>query len=186
MKKFRDYLLQNKITPQWAIFVLDIFISVFALLFAYCLRFNFDFSFIHSNDLLKNAIVVVSINSTLFYLFRTYQGIIRYSGFREAIRSVAAIFYSFFIMFLINGIMSLSKLQQITPLSVLVIYFFTAAFIIYGYRLLVKFFYKQRVSDIDGTNVVIYGAQLNGSVLKKTIEQTSNYDFKVIAFIDAD
>ena len=82
--------------------------------------------------------------------------------------------------------MSLSKLQQITPLSVLAIYFFTAAFIIYGYRLLVKYFYKQRVSDLDGTNVVIYGAQLNGSVLKKTIEQTSNYDFKVIAFIDAD
>ena len=186
MKKFRDYLLQNKITPQWAIFVLDISISVLSLLFAYCLRFNFDFSFIHSTDLVKNAVVVISINATLFYLFRTYQGIIRYSGFKEAIRSVAAIFYSFFIMFLINAVLALSKAQQITPLSVLAIYFFTASFIIYGYRLFVKHSYKQNTLEADGINVVIYGAQLNGSVLKKTIEQTSNYDFRVIAFIDAD
>ncbi len=186
MKKFRDYLLQNKITPQWAIFILDIFISAFSLLFAYCLRFNFDFTFIRSIDLIKNFIVVISINATLFYLFRTYQGIIRYSGFREAIRSVTAIFYSFFIMFLINVSLAILRVQQITPLTVLGIYFFAASFIIYSYRLFVKFSYKQNTLEIDGTNVVIYGAQLNGSVLKKTIEQTSNYDFRVIAFIDAD
>ena len=34
--------------------------------------------------------------------------------------------------------------------------------------------------------MVIYGAELNGSVLKKTIEQTSNNRYKIVAFIDDD
>ena len=184
MKKFRKFLLQLKIAPKWAIFALDLLICSFAITYAYCLRLNFDFAQIQKIDLAKNTLVVLIINSTIFYFVKTYQGIIRYSSAQEAFRSVSAVFYSFFIMLVLNVIMASAGLEQITPISVLFIYFFIAAFLIYGYRILVKYLYKAESKKEDAIDVVIYGAQHNGTILKKTIEETSNNEYKVVAFLD--
>ena len=77
-------------------------------------------------------------------------------------------------------------LQPFIPTSVLFIYFFISSFSVFGYRLLVKHLYSISVNQEDNIHVVIYGAELNGSVLKKTIEQTSNNRYKIVAFIDDD
>jgi FlaA1/EpsC-like NDP-sugar epimerase len=187
VKKLRACLIKKSIAPKWAVFSVDLLISVFAILFAFALRFNFDFSGLAITDILRNVLLVLIINSALFHLFLTYQGIIRYSGFQEAYRSIAAIFYSFFILLIINSFLLLLRLEQITPITVLVVYFFIAAFTIYGYRLLIKFIYK-KTDDTNKklTQVIIYGAQENGSTLKKTIEQASNNEYSVVAFIDDD
>nr|WP_242692198.1 nucleoside-diphosphate sugar epimerase/dehydratase [Aridibaculum aurantiacum] len=128
----------------------------------------------------------IVINSVLFYIFRTYHGIIRLSDFQEASRSISAVFYSFFIMLVINVGLGMFQMPPFIPTSVLFIYFFISSFSVFGYRLLVKHLYRLSVNQDDHIHVVIYGAELNGSVLKKTIEQTSNNRFKIVAFIDDD
>ena len=186
MKQLRKFLLRNRIAPKWAVFGLDMLIASFAIIYANYLRFNFDFSLIQTADIVDDLVIVTITNSVLFYIFKTYHGIIRFSGFQEAFRSVAAIFYSFFIMLLLNITLGSLKLVQFTPISVLFIYFFIASFLLFGYRLLVKHLYNISINHEDNTYVVIYGAGQNGSVLKKTIEQTSNNKFKIVAFIDGD
>ena len=184
MKRFRLFLIGNQIAPKWAIFALDIIISCFAISYAYLLRFNFDFSVIHKEDVIRNIVVVVVINSTLFNLFKTFQGIIRFSSFQEAFRSIAAIFYSFLILLIVNVVMFLIGSQQLTPISVLFIYFFIASFILLGYRVFVKYLYNLSTDNQETEYVVIYGAEGNGSVLKKTIEEASSQHYKIIAFVD--
>lgn len=130
--------------------------------------------------------LVAIINTTVFYIFKTYHGIIRFSGFQEAFRSAAAVFYSFLIMLLIAVVMALTGAEPFAPVSVLFIFFFTASFLIFGYRLLIKHLYKISAEQEDTVNVLIYGAKMNGSLLKKTIEQTSNNHYKIVAFIDDD
>jgi FlaA1/EpsC-like NDP-sugar epimerase len=186
VKQLRKFLLRNRIAPKWAVFGLDMLIACFAIIYANYLRFNFDFELIKTADLVDDLIIVTITNSVLFYIFKTYHGIIRFSGFQEAFRSVAAIFYSFFLMLVLNVVMSTFKLTQFTPISVLFIYFFISSFLLFGYRLLVKHLYNISINHEDNTHVVIYGAGQNGSVLKKTIEQTSNNRFKIVAFIDGD
>lgn len=186
MKQLRKFLLRNRIAPKWAVFGLDMLIACFAIIYANYLRFNFDFELIQTADLIDDLIIVTITNSVLFYIFKTYHGIIRFSGFQEAFRSVAAIFYSFFIMLVLNVVLSTFKQTQFTPISVLFIYFFISSFLLFGYRLLVKHLYNISINHEDNTHVVIYGAGQNGSVLKKTIEQTSNNRFKIVAFIDGD
>ena len=184
MKRFRLFLISNKIAPKWVIFALDITISCFAISYAFLLRFNFDLSVIHPEHVVRNVIVVVVINSTLFNLFKTFQGIIRFSSFQEAFRSIAAIFYSFLILLIVNVVMYLIGAQQLTPISVLFIYFFIACFILLGYRVFVKYLYNTSTDNQETEYVVIYGAEGNGSVLKKTIEEASSQHYKIIAFID--
>jgi FlaA1/EpsC-like NDP-sugar epimerase len=186
VKNLRKFLLKNRIAPKWLIFLLDLSICGFAIVYANYLRFNFDVTLIHLTDMYDDLAFVAIINSTLFYIFKTYHGIIRFSGFQEAFRSAAAVFYSFFIMLMISVTMALFGTQSFAPISVLFIYFFTASFLIFGYRLLVKHLYKISVNQEDTINVLIYGAEMNGSVLKKTIEQTSNNRYKIVAFIDDD
>jgi len=184
VKHLRKFLLKNRIAPKWAVFGLDMLIACFAIVYANYLRFNFDFQFITLNDLIDDLVIVIVTNSILFYIFKTFHGIIRFSGFQEAFRSIAAIFYSFFIMIVMNVILSSLQLPQFTPISVLFIYFFIASFLLFGYRLLVKHLYSISINNEEDTHVVIYGAGQNGSLLKKTIEQTSNNRYKIVAFID--
>lgn len=186
MKQLRKFLLRNRIAPKWAVFALDLLIACFAILYANYLSANFDFTTFNAKNLVDDFIVVIITNSILFYVFKTYHGIIRFSGFQEAFRSVAATFYSFFLMVVLNLALRAMSLHQFIPISVLFIYFFISSFLLFGYRLLVKHLYNVSINHDDNTHVVIYGAGQNGSVLKKTIEQTSNNRYKIVAFVDAD
>ncbi|MCW3115617.1 MAG: polysaccharide biosynthesis protein [Segetibacter sp.] len=186
MKNLRKFLLRNRIAPKWLIFLLDLSICCLAIVYANYLRLNFDLNLIHFTDLIDDLLATVIINSILFYIFRTYHGIIRLSGFQEAFRSISAVFYSFFIMLLINVGLRGFAIAPFIPTSVLFIYFFISSFSVFGYRLLVKHLYKISVNQEENIHIVIYGAELNGSVLKKTIEQTSNNRYKIVAFIDDD
>ncbi len=186
MKNLRKFLLRNRIAPKWLIFVLDLSICCFAIVYANYLRLNFDLTLIHFSEMVDDLIATIITNSILFYIFRTYHGIIRLSGFQEAFRSISAVFYSFFIMLILNISLKIFGVQPFIPISVLFIYFFISSFSVFGYRLLVKHLYRISVTQDEDIHIVIYGAELNGSVLKKTIEQTSNNRYKIVAFIDDD
>jgi FlaA1/EpsC-like NDP-sugar epimerase len=77
--------------------------------------------------MVDDLMATVIINSVLFYIFRTYHGIIRLSGFQEAFRSISAVFYSFFVMLLINVGLRGFGLPSFIPTSVLFIYFFISS-----------------------------------------------------------
>ena len=186
MKNLRKFLLRNRIAPKWLIFVLDLSICCFAIIYANYLRLNFDLSLIHFSEMVDDLVATIITNSILFYIFRTYHGIIRLSGFQEAFRSISAVFYSFFIMLVFNISLKIYGIPPFIPISVLFIYFFISSFSVFGYRLLVKHLYRISVTQDEDIHIVIYGAELNGSVLKKTIEQTSNNRYKIVAFIDDD
>lgn len=186
MKKLRKFLLKNRIAPKWAVFSLDLIITCFAIIYANYLRFNFDYNVISTSDWVDDVITVAIINSILFYIFKTYHGIIRFSGFQEAFRTITAVFYSFFIMTVLNVFLGTFHIKQFTPISVLFIYFFISSFLLFGYRLLVKHLYNISTNHQEISYVVIYGAEQNGSILKKTIEQTSNNRYRIVAFIDDD
>lgn len=188
MHRLRKFLLKNQIAPKWLIFFLDLFICAFAVLLADLLRFDFDFTkpVFHDYTLLYHVLIVVGTNALLFYLLHTYEGIIRFSGLAEALRTIVALFSSFFLLLAVNAVMTGLNMHNPIPTSVLFVYFFTASFLIVGYRLSVKGLYRRSLSSGEGVNVVIYGGELNGMQLKNTIEQISNFTYRVVAFIDDD
>ncbi len=188
MHRLRNFLLKNQIAPKWLIFFLDLFICAFAVTLADLLRFDFVLSHpvFHDYSILYHILIVVCTNALLFYLLHTYEGIIRFSGLAEASRTIVALFTSFVILLLINATMMGFNMHNPIPTSVVFVYFFTASFLIVGYRLFVKGLYRKSLNSGEGINVVIYGGELNGMQLKNTIEQVSNFTYRVVAFIDDD
>jgi len=184
--RVRNYLMINQIAPKWMVFIFDTFIGAISVLIANYLRFNLDFRILASKGIIDDLVLVILTNSLFFYIFKTFQGIIRFSGFAEAVRTTSALFASFVVLMLLNLFMTIVGRPSLIPPSVLIINLLTASFIMVGYRLMVKVLYRNTLSVGKNQNVIIYGGELNGSQLKNTIEQSSDYQYKVVGFIDDD
>ena len=177
-------MLKNRITPKWVIFLLDLVICVASFIYANYLLTDFKILSLHYEGLLEGVITVSVAASASFFIFKTYEGIIRFSEMHETVRALSAVFTSFLIMFFYNGVLAASHAILYIPNSVLFCYFFCTSFVICGYRILVKTLYQDDENDINAANVIIYGAEIKGSLLQKMIVGISNKQFRVVAFID--
>ena len=123
---------------------------------------------------------------SVFFIFKTYQGIIRFSELHEAVTAISAVFCSFAVLLLVNIFLLLVNETPFIPYSVLFVYFLSASFVICGYRVLVKTLYNSGNEETEAVNVIIFGAGNRGSMLHKVIGKTYNNGYRVIAFIDDD
>jgi FlaA1/EpsC-like NDP-sugar epimerase len=178
-------LLKTKSTiPRWIIFILDLYICAFSLFFAYWLRFNMDLQIVNEHGFKNQILLVTVLNIIFFRIFHTYAGVIRLSSAQEGLRCVSAVFCSFFILLISIVISAILRLPYLLPTSVLFIYFFTASFLIFAYRIFVKQLYHRSLHGrFTAENVLIYGKTINGSFLKTAIESITDHQYRVIGFI---
>lgn len=171
--------------PRWSVFILDLTICALSILYSNLLRFNFDLKLIGEYNPLIQMVTIVAVNAFFFTLFRTYEGIIRTSGIKEGVRCITVIFYSCLLLFVTNLVIDIYELPNIIPNSILLIYFFTASFLIFGYRLLAKDLYFRSIrAKIKIDNVLIFGGAAKATLLKNAIEQISFQQYSVVGFIE--
>ena len=90
------------IVPRWIIFLIDSGICAFAMIFAHLVRYNLSFESIGGQALSGNLLILLLINSIVFVNFRTYAGIIRYTGIQDALRICYAILMTTSVLFFIG------------------------------------------------------------------------------------
>jgi len=184
VKAFRQFLLRNRITPKWAIFALDLSLCIFAILYSNYFLAGLKSDTIHFKSLIDDVFLTALASSCFFTIFRTYQGIIRFSDFNEAVRSISAVLYAALSLLIINSILSFVGIAPLIETQALLIFFFIASFLIFGYRLLVKHLYRKSIGEENLVNVIIYGAELSGAFLKTTVEHLTDKPYRVVAFIE--
>lgn len=184
MNGFRNFLLKNNITPKWVIFLLDLSIAVICFIYANYLLTDFQLISLHITDLIWAVAIVAAINSLFFLFFKTYEGIIRLSEFQEALRSVSAVFCTFFVLIIMNIFLKVINVNSFLANSALIVYFFSASFIISGYRIMVRKLYEASIERAESINIIIYGAETDGHYLQRTLEKISLSKYKVVAFLD--
>lgn len=186
MQKIKNYLLSHPVAPKWTVFVFDTFIGAFSVIVAYLLRFNLDIKAISTFNIVDDLLLIIITNCLFFFIFKTYQGIIRFSGFAESIRTTTALFASFLLLAIVNGGMVIFGNPTIIPTSILIINLLTGSVFIVGYRLVVKNWYRRSLIAGQRKNILIFGGEHHGSQLKATIEQANNQQYRVIGFLDDD
>lgn len=173
-------------TPRWVIFLFDILICALSMFFAYLLRFNMDLELVLGRNIILPISLATLLNLVLFEYFQTYRGIIRLSSSKEGIRVVTAVFYSCSALLLLTSLTAILGKPHLIPISILIIYFFTASFLIFAYRFWIKQLYHNLVGGKEkNQNVFLYGNTVNGLILKKAIESLEGRRYNVIGFIDA-
>lgn len=178
--------LKVRILPRWLVFLLDLFLVCFCLVLSRMLKSNHNWAHMDVGLRFMLGVVLVS-NAVLFYIFKSYAGIIRYTTLEDTsrlviINAISASVYVAVNTFILNSL-------DFFSLQIVTINFFITTFVIISYRLAVRYcfnFYKS-LSVGDKTQkkkVVVFDASADGMHIKKVMNSLPNGDMQVVAFLD--
>lgn len=179
--------LPGKHTPRWIIFGIDIAICTCSVLLAYLLRFNFAIPATEIPSFYYVIPFVLAVRILSFLIWRTYAGIIRYTGTRDAQRIFVAVSAGT-LLFVVSNIISYSiSKKNVVPYSIVIIDYITTVFAMSAMRVMVKTLYLELSGTLrDRKNVIIYGAGDFGAIAKRTLDRDAGARYRVVAFVDDD
>ena len=177
-------------TPRWVIILMDLALSLFALVFAYLIRFDLK----ADRGLIENEWAVLSksigvyfiVKLLVFYFFNIHKGLVRHTS-TEDIRRIFLAVVTCSIIFLGLGFLRFYFLDKayLFPLSVLIVESLVCFVLMLGSRFSIKLLYLESIkSSSEEERVLIYGAGISGLITKRTIEKDIRLTYKIVGFID--
>lgn len=166
------------------------FLSLIDLSFiaiAYCLSYFLIYSlnpaiidFVYFNQIL---VAVLCVQLSIFWLTGVYRETIRQMGIGNALAITASVFYSILATALLLLIVEALPLAFIIQFLILDFYFLLTLTlgVRISYRALSYWFNREKK---EGENVLIYGANENGTMILHKINNTNNNNIKVLGFLD--
>jgi len=182
------FLRNINILPRWVIAALDAMILFYSVTFAYILRLNFEWTEISNYFFFESSMFFTFTGVIVMLITKSYQGIVRHTGIKDAFVIARTILFTFLIVALIDySYEHILGMHSIMPLTVIIIASLISLSILIFYRLLVKEifgFAKNKRRDYE--NVVIFGAGEAGVLAHEVLMNDTKINKKVIAFIDDD
>ena len=179
------FIRRIKIVPRWIIFILDLGAGIIALFTALILKSNLLLTTIDLEKAISLLISSVLINILVFLSLGTFKGIVRFTGLQDALRVIATVALSsllIILQFLLNNSFNSNDLTFLSMIVIYAVFFFL---FLLGYRVLVKYgFNLLRNLNKTKKNVVIYGAGQAGQATKRVLEN-ENIGFSLISFIES-
>lgn len=177
-------------TPRWIIIVIDLCINLFALLFAYIIRFDLDSQSVLIQDewdkIANYLWLFIAVKFVIFYLYQIHKGLIRHTSTHDLNRIFFAVSTSSLI-FLLLGLIRYYYVDgyYFLPTSVIIVEFLASFSFTVGSRFVIKLIYLESIKNKDDfENIVIYGAGVSGLITKKTIQNDTRNSQNIICFID--
>lgn len=176
-----------EIVSRWIIFTIDICLSLFALLFAVILQHNFIIDRINFIGFYKSVLLVIAVNSLVFYSVKTFAGIVRYTSAQDSFRILFSVILSSLILFFTNALIIVASGSAVISNVAIVIYTLFSFLMLITYRIIVKYFFMYlKNAKLDKIRVIIYGAGEAGVATKRTFDHDAKVNKTIIAFVDDD
>jgi len=180
---------KNNTLPRYWILTVDMVIVVLAYVVAILMLYFRDIS-ASTFDWSRIWLVPV-IYFLAFLISKTYDGMLRYSGFND----IRKIFYACTsaLSLLIISKMVIHKISPhlatgIYPRYVTLVYHYLITMVMMIFmRFSIRRLYNEVYKNVaDKMNTIIYGAGDGGTMLMRTLSQDTNSKFKIKAFVDDD
>ena len=171
------------IAPRALIFLIDIISVAIAICLAIAVRLNFHFTEIDWYIACKTLTIVLMVFSMVFFSIKTFSGIVRYTGTKDAFRIAVSVVISIIILFVLSSfqIVENSYLQN----SILLLLGIFGFMILMSYRVIIKYLFSyMRSVRMTKKTVIIYGAAEVGMATKRVLDNDSANNINVLAFID--
>ncbi len=189
----REFINKNsdRYLARWIVLTFDSAVVATSYFLASLLRFNFDVNQLASNWNFGYLAVVVLIYIGGFIISRSYAGIIRHTGLRDAFNILKASLIALSVL-LVLSLLDTSDFNPLlnnsfdSPRSILLIHFLLSLFFLIGSRMAVKVIYQSSLNSRvqKHTKVLIYGAGASGMITKNTLQQENKRDYDIQGFID--
>jgi FlaA1/EpsC-like NDP-sugar epimerase len=180
-------LKKINIVPRWIIFLLDIGVTCFSFFLAFIIKKNLELSGLLWPPLINTFILLIIANILIFASVKTYTGIVRYTGFQDAVRILVAIFLSSSLLLLVSKASEQSTNAFVLD-NVLIILYASFSFLsLISYRIGIKFLFSYAKNyKMKKKTVVIFGAGEAGVATKRVLEHDTHNNIHLLAFIDDD
>jgi FlaA1/EpsC-like NDP-sugar epimerase len=188
----REWMLEvfrNYSVPRWMVFSSDVFAAYLVFIFAYLLRYNFNYLQINNVFVLKQGLIVASIFVILSLVFKSYSGLLRHTTLTDISLVFIVTTFSTGVLVLIaisNRYFDFNEILQI-PLSIILIQYVSITVVLFFERVFVKVLFRfATMYRREPRNVLIYGAGDLAFVVKRVILSDPKDGFHVVGFIDND
>ncbi len=181
-------IFPNQNVPRWIIFLIDTFLVLLSLFFAYMLRFEFAIPEIEIGPLIFAIPIYMMVRIFSFVIGKTYSGIIRYTGTEDSVRILKTVLAGSIVMALLNPLKYFFwDNAYFLPNSIIILDAIIASCLLIVFRLAVKMFYLEMKNPrSERKSAIIYGAGEAGVITKRTIDRDMSSRTRVVAFIDDD
>lgn len=179
-----------KVLPKWIIFCIDATILIFSGVAAYFVRSNFNLDYLDDSEIWKSSLIYSFFGLIVMYFTKTYKGIVRYTAMRDGVKLLLSIVILGIVIFLTNQLfIEIFQLNQIMPISVVIIASYIALGLLIIYRLIVKdllYRFNNIEKDRIEKRVIIFGAGEAGVLTHKAIRKDSQIKYINCGFLDDD
>ncbi|WP_260509570.1 polysaccharide biosynthesis protein [Empedobacter falsenii] len=182
-------------TPRWVVLVIDICIVFVSYILSNFILNSFLNTFSVERLFYKLPFITL-VYTICFIYFKTYKGVVRKTGLKDAenvfISNTTAFLILFFISFIYRQFIE-SNLSENTPVSyvfrmsysVIFVHLFISTVIMVIARLYYKWIYNYFFSkNKEQQKILIYGAGDSGLITRDILQNDTQFNYKVVGFID--
>lgn len=181
--------------PRWVVLLIDLLIVTISYILSNFILNSFLDSF-SIDRLFSNLIIIFIVYFICFLYFKTYKGIIKKTGLKDAenvfVSNVTAFLILFCIAFVYRQFIE-NKIGEDSILSyyfrmsysVIFVHLFISTVIMVIARLYYKWMHEYFFSKKEGNErILIYGAGDSGFITRDILQNDTAYNYKVLGFID--
>ena len=179
-----SYFNRN-VFPYWCVVLVDMFIVIVSCIFVYWAFHRTGVTYEHRIDLLYSTLLFSLLSLIGARAFRTYSGVVRYSGFVDLLKVCYAnaltlvLAVGAYYLFKFLGVDSLRALKPLLIFATSVL----ATTLMLVVRMVVKTLYDVLSSNAQAERVLIYGALTGGAGVAKYIRSQKPARFDLRGFI---
>ena len=189
MKSFKDLLkwyFSRRALPYWSILLLDSAFVLFSGLLAYTVHHGAEQTSEVFVPLVWTLGVFLVCFVISFRIFHTYDGVMRFSSFRDLMRVTSAVVCAIVLVFLVQLLLSGGGwLLAFSTADVILFGLFTVAFM-WTIRIWVKTLYEESLHRPNREPAFILGVKTGGAALAKNMNSSEDSPYKVAGFVTAD
>ncbi|MFD0931931.1 polysaccharide biosynthesis protein [Psychroflexus salinarum] len=169
--------------PRVVILLIDICISILSAQFTFFLISSVgqgEIKFIYLN---WEFVSLVTIQILFFLIFRSYSGIVRYTGFKDSIKQLQTTITTVVTLIVINEVIYSIYETKILVNGGAIIYGFIVFSMLFLFRVVVKRAYQLIHADSSSTKAYLLGTSLTDVAIAESIISDSRTSFDIVGFI---
>lgn len=175
--------LARNYVPRSVIFLIDVFISIFSAQFTFFLISSVSIGQLRLIHLNWEFVSLVVIQIIFFLIFKSYSGIVRYTGFKDSIKQLQTTISTVATLLIVNELIFSIYGTKILVNGGAIIYGFIVFSLLFLFRVIVKRAYQLIHSDASSTNAYLLGTSLTDVALAESIISDSRTTFNIVGFI---
>ncbi len=180
-----EHTLSFGYLPRWAVLLIDLGICVVSFYLSLALDNNLFSNYTaapRSIPLWAQVMILMGIQTFMFWLFHTYAGILRYSTFIDTIKAMMAVISTGVVYLIINYLALAISGQKPFYTSSTIIYMLIAFVGMFCLRVGTKTLFEF-ASNTSRQKVMIYGIQSAGIAIAKMLRTNVKTTYRPVGFI---